>query len=427
MSGVAILFGQGQARVAGQSYDIAPGAGDGAVRLLPDGPELRPLRFGERARLARSALRAEHPAEELAQAVLGLAQKGQGSHPAGAAIALHLAGAGASDVGFAAAQSLLARQLGWTQSDVAEAPASDVDALADQWQKSMTTVQDGWTKFVFGGPAVEEGETPQAVALSLAEDLLNRASAGLDPALMPPVAEQPIATPQPDATSVAPPNADPQHPAEPVSMTGKSATNAGEQATASRSPAANPTPHPSPRLARSVAPSVAGNPQHITTQSQTVATPSPAEIHAAAPQTAERPDPFEQKASRTHPAAQSGLLQAPGSARPLGRDAAPDSRNIWAPRPPLAEKPQRSKTAKSAEPQAPVTLPPFSGWFDEPRQAQAHQGTTGAAPAWVWGPVVTDQPAVPIFDDAAMPPEEDLEDAIARSLHLAADLRGIAP
>lgn len=429
MRGVRLLLGEGRAEVAGQSHAIAPGP-DGAVQLA-DGPTLRPLRFGERARLTRSALGAAVPEEDLSKAVL--ASSGGGDHPAAAAIALHLAGAGGSDLGFATAQSLLARQLGWTQSDIAEAPASDVDALADQWHRALQTERSGWTKMVFASAQDEPGEDPDAVALSLARDLLSRAEAALDPDQMAAAALIPMpgtGEQQMRVAGTALPTATGEN-----AVVIRSATS--EPAPVSRQAETQQDPAHTPPQAED------GRRGHGTATSVPMPSSAAQDDAAASGQL----DPRRTGTGRDavlapHASDADASIDTPGGLPPQRGEAnQPESNNpppatttpppiatgIWRPRAPLAERPPLAgRTEPADDPAHPAA---FAGWFDAPAtQPLPYRDSSLAHNGWIWDRTekrTTPTPNLP--ETASIADPVDATDALADALHLAADLRGIAP
>lgn len=432
MSGVAILLGQGRALVAGQSVGIAPVGRDGALRLMPDGPVLRPLKFGERARLARAALVSDPPEDELVQSVLAVASDNDAkAHPLAAALALHMAGAGSASVGFAAAQSMLARQLGWSQFDLDAASASDVDALAETWQKSLEIVDNGWTKFVFDGAEedTEADKDAQALALTLAGDLLSRATVGIDPSALPAV--------------FGPPSHDVQVVTDPNRQTNRLMASATplpgpEQKGAEAS--ANPTPHPSPRgdqtgdLAASETPvfapktnamkKVSGNPTPLAGPMTGVAatagdpTPMPGPAATVAANATPHLTPrLSQDSAQMSAIAAHGLM--PHDIMAAG---------VWAKRQPLSAKAYApSRSTATATTHAP-SMSVFGGWFDD---APLPHVTLPGAPTpmpWVWARAEVAQAPVPNLPEAQSTLSvDDATDAIAEALHLMADLRGITP
>lgn len=432
MADVAIFPGSGSARVAGRSFAIAAGAA-GTVRLA-DGPELRPLSFGERSALTRAARTAAAPAEELVQGVLAVSRSGDATHPAAAAIALHLAGAGGTELGFAAAQSLLARQLGWSADDVMQAPAAEIDALAADWHSSLQTGPSGWTRLVFGAPEPDQANDPEAVALSLAQDLLRRGAAGIDPDSLPPLSGlAPRSREARNLSGRTPVGAPDLH--ERAAGLEKDSMSSGDAASNSLLT----PPVENEAVARQTAPL---QPPLEEPQSpagflpgQTDARPTRAEGSArrTGPH-ADRPDqslmwtvsapvkPAPQPESRAEPSTAAlvgtGFLPSP----------APADQDIWARQPlplPLA---RRSRMAVSAsgvqtEPRA------FSGWFDDaPAEIDSDRPDLPQPAPWVWsGAVASDTSAPELPHIQPLPAYDDTSDALAEALHLAADLRGIAP
>ena len=421
MSGVQILIGAGVARVAGTSWPIAP-AGDGALRLH-DGPSLRPLRFGERSGLCRTALAAEDPALELAAAVLAVATLGAAvAHPAAAAIALHLAGAGGSETGFAMTQSLLARQLGWSPADVAAAPAQEVDVLADRWATAMQGTPSDWTRIVFSASAGhDDAGDADSLARSLADGLLRRAGAGIDPADPPPV-DGATASPSGHPAQASPPRVAPSDRDAPQ--------GAG----------------PDDPLRRNVAPTLPAA-QAARAAAQPVAQAGRGPRHGAGDTT--RPAVFpsadaRQGTSRTHP--RRPVTPATGSAEPLW----PPQRDLSASaaHTPLTERagpdpwaiaPAARRGRESAQaPRRPMAASPgpvasFSGWFDDvPGAAVTADHPAASAPPppapWVWAR--TARGTAPLADHPETAPSATRDDpvaALADALHLACDIRGIAP
>ncbi|WP_134681104.1 hypothetical protein [Paracoccus ravus] len=418
MTGIAILLGLGEARLADRSFAIAPGAGDGALRLLPDGPELRMLRFGERGRLARDALRAAAPEAELAQAALRLATVAPGRHPAAAALALHLAGAGAERIGFVLAQSLVARHLGWSPAAISEAVAAEIDLLAGEWHRSTQSAPGGWTRVVFEAAPAGGEESLDSLAESLARDLLTRAMMGTETEAL-------------SAISVAAARRNPEDP----------------------HPAANARGVPSgprrragltlPDRARADAPSDA--PPQPLSDPRTDATPAAAHRAAsrhslcAAPQGrgAGSPDlpPAQGSADARLPSAQA---QSPvGSEDPAaatarrGRDALPQmARAAFFD---MTDRlPGKAAGGRGfAESSAAMPMPPaFANWFSAPPRPEVPAAAEVARPSpWVWNnPEPPPAHLAPMpAPTLALPPASDPLDALAEALHLAADLRGIAP
>ncbi len=219
MARVDVRPGEGIARIAGRSIPIAvEGAG---LRLLESpGLALRPLRFGERARLTR-AFAADGPAgpvgrdprTALAEAVLRAAADEAPVPPALALVAsilaLHLAGADSGAPGFAEEAGVLGRRVGWSPRELADADAAEVDALAVAYgeaerEAGAVADSDGWISLALDGPTgaararIPDLQSLEEVRDDLAGDLLRRARA------IPDLTVVPAAVPRPEASSPAP-------------------------------------------------------------------------------------------------------------------------------------------------------------------------------------------------------------------------------
>lgn len=429
MADVAIFLGAGTAQVGGQSFVVAPGAA-GAVRLA-DGPELRPLSFGERGALTRAALAAPVPARELSQGILAVSRSGDAAHPAAAALALHLAGAGSTEVGFAAAQSLLARHLGWSAEDVTNAPAAEVDALAAEWQTSLLAGPSGWTRIVFEAPGAGDSDDPDDVALSLAENLLQRARAGLDPEVLPAVSGAPQgAGPSTGVSGQVPARA--AYPAMPDPAIAPDPTGAGDgdaAMMARTTPFAGdaPTPQdqaPSPDVTdepRAVAPLPGQQPPAAQGGQAPRGQADATGPRAAWPVQDPVPPAPDLRQQPGHP---SDGLRAPAASDTRAPVPTPD---IWARRPVSAARLSQAQGGTPVPASGPA-MHAFAGWFDEAlAEADRNEPDRPEAAPWVWaGRAPRDVPVPDLPETRTLASAADPTEALAEALHLAADLRGIA-
>jgi hypothetical protein len=210
MAGLELRLSEGRARLGRTSVEVALADEPGALRIGgADGMVLRPLSFGERDRLVRYAAAAPQPLAELATLVTAASRESETEVLEAAIVdclALHLAGAKSGGFGFAAEASLLARALGWSPRQIAEAEASEIDALAVQWRGAEAADEaaggrdDGWTRVVLTttpDAAAPASDSPSELRAALAQDLLDRGREGLDLSLLGPPPGPPVQLPLP--------------------------------------------------------------------------------------------------------------------------------------------------------------------------------------------------------------------------------------
>ena len=433
MARVEVHWAAGEARFAGQRVSIA-GHGSGLRLLVAGGLTLRAVRFGERGRLARAAGAVPDAPVALATALARLAA--DGPIPAEAVVpaeilALHLAGAGSGAPGFAEEVGLLGGWIGWSPREIAEAEAAEVDALAMAYlqarreQQPSVVAADGWVTLRLdeptGGPVGEAPQTPLALRDALAGDLLRRARAlpdltGLKGAPRP--AGGRASAPQPGRAGVAVPS----RPAP-----GRASIAGGPLAgTVPASPPGDVSGAPVEAGAAQVAPAPA---QDVVPVSPTAWAPTPTAVAGSPRPRAGRP-----RAVRpTVMSLRAGLPEprSAASARAWWPETSPRATSEPTPAEDLARiypaifggerlLPLRSGPLAGPGEDRAIRAGPADPWPEETPARRAATRST-SPPGAVARPDVPQRATT-----AAAGARFDL-DPVARALHRAADLRGVAP
>jgi hypothetical protein len=159
------------ATVANIVLQLLPTGTQGAVRIVPDGPTIRPLAFGERGRLLADSVQALDPVglaiDLISAAATGVAA-GDVSSPC-KAVALAMAGAELEAPALSITTAAAARSRGWSLESINAQPAEQVDRIALEAQEQA---QSGWNRIVFTQQApLTDTDT---VVRALAARLVNR-------------------------------------------------------------------------------------------------------------------------------------------------------------------------------------------------------------------------------------------------------------
>lgn len=414
---VEIRPGSGRARVGSVWVDLQPVPA--GLQVGAGGPVLAPISLAQRSLLVREATGAGAvgaPAE-VARAVAFAA--GAGPETAREAVvqalALHLAGAGTTALGFAEVVLCVAARLpGGVASAMA---AAEADTLAQAWRSSDPAPEagggSGWVAIRFGAGGDDAGAggdvSPDEVAERLAEDLLQRAAAALP-------ADGPGAPAAPADAAAAP------------SVPAPGASGAGPGG-GWRWPAARPraTPTPAgawPRAERSARPGPPGGPP-----APEPLTPAPAGLAASTGSPALGPrSAWRSRPGEVEPAPEgAGLVPAPAGSSPDGGS--------------LGRPPARDRFGGLVGPGASLTameLPdpghgagagpwPDRPWPDRPwaDRSVPGRGVPSAAPIRR-GPEGGYQPAADRSGPGNADHDVDIAGAVAAHLHGVADLRGLA-
>jgi hypothetical protein len=178
---VAVELARGELLLAGLVVPISAAGAGGELRVGGDrGPVLRPLRFGERTRLATFAARCADPRGSLSESVARAAtiSDGELDQPLRELAALLLCGANQPGPAFSATTLAVARAAGWELGSIVDAEASVVDRLAIA--AGADACESGWQRLVFG--VTERGQALAALRDTWADTLLARVDADMDAA-----------------------------------------------------------------------------------------------------------------------------------------------------------------------------------------------------------------------------------------------------
>lgn len=174
----SVAFEPGVAIIAGTRYAIRDVGTHGEIQLgAEDGIVLRPLTYGERARIVGRLAGAPNTVDAVGAAVLRAAttRPGSGDQTVAEILALVLAGANADAPPFATTLLTVAGAAGWSLRDIDEADAETIDQLAMQLGAVVADPDDGWSRIVLVDDA--QATSLDDVRRELAERLITRAGA----------------------------------------------------------------------------------------------------------------------------------------------------------------------------------------------------------------------------------------------------------
>jgi len=172
----SVVFEPGFAVIAGTRIAFRDAGLHGEIQIdAEDGLILRPLTYGERARILMRMADAPNTVDAVCAAVLRAAtvQTGVADRSVAEILALVLAGANADAPPFATTLLTVAGAAGWSLREIDDAAAEAIDQLALQLGATAETPDDGWNRIV-----LMDDMTPTSlddVRRELAERLIARA------------------------------------------------------------------------------------------------------------------------------------------------------------------------------------------------------------------------------------------------------------
>ncbi len=147
----SVVFEPGCVVIAGARYALRDAGLHGEIQIgAEDGLILRPLTYGERARILMRMAGAPNTVDAVCAALLRAAtvQNGAAERVVAEILALVLAGANADAPPFATTLLTVAGAAGWSLREIDDATAETIDQLALQLGASAETPDDGWSRIV---------------------------------------------------------------------------------------------------------------------------------------------------------------------------------------------------------------------------------------------------------------------------------------